>query len=404
MVMDLNKIRSDFPVLQTRVKGKPIIYFDNACVTLRPVQVIEAINSYYQEFPACAARSLHKLGTRATEGYEKARKGIARFIGARPEEIIFTKNTTEGINLVAHGLAWKAGDCVLTSDKEHNSNLLPWLHLVKVKGIRHEIVQSNPDNTFSLKAFEERVKGLKPRLVSLVHTSNLDGITNPVREIIKIAHDAGSLVLLDGAQSVPHKPIDVGKLGMDFLAFSGHKMCGPSGIGILYVRRDVIERLEPFALGGETVINSTYTSYELDKSPGRFEPGLQHYAGAIGLAAAAKYLEGIGLENIEKHEIELNKIITKGIEEMGIEVIGPKNPELRGGILSFNIPKIAFHDVAVMLDELANIAVRSGQHCVHSWFNAHGLKGSVRASLYLYNTKEEAQVFLETLKSIMKLR
>lgn len=398
--MDVSKIRQDFAILQA---AKPPVYFDNACMSLRPRQVIAAMNEYYERFPACAARSAHKLGRMATEAYERARQRIARFINARPDEMIFTKNTTEGINLVARALSFARGDVVLGTDKEHNSNLLPWLLLTKEKGIHHFPVVSNPDNTFSMKAFEQELEEHKPKLVAMVHSSNLDGVTIPAQEIVKRAHDAGALVLLDAAQSAPHRAIDVRKIGCDFLAFSGHKMLGPSGTGVLFVSRSVVEQLGQFMIGGETVINSTYDSYELEKSPARFEAGLQNYAGAIGMAAAADYLEKVGLENIHKHELELTKKLTVGISGIeGINTIGPA-PEIRSSITSFNIGKVDPHSIAIMLDELANIAIRSGQHCVHSWFNAHGIKGSARASLYLYNTPEEVDTFVETLKKVAKV-
>jgi len=403
--MNVEKVREDFPILQEKIKGKAIIYFDNACMTLRPRQVIEAINEYYEKYPACAGRSIHKLGAKVEEKYHEARKTVAKFIGAKKkEEVIFTRNTTEGLNLVARSLGLEKGDVVLTTDREHNSNLLPWQILSKTSGVQHKIVYSKEDMTFNLDVFEKAMdKDVK--LVSIVHTSNLDGYTVPAKEIIKIAHDSGALVMLDAAQSTPHKPINVEKLDVDFLAFSGHKMLGPSGTGVLYGKYHLLEKLSPFLVGGDTVERSTYENHVLLKPPEKFEAGLQNYAGVIGLAKAAKYIGKIGKENIERHEIELNKFITNELSNLGgINIIGPPSPELRGGIVSFNIEGMAFHDVSIMLDETANIMTRSGQHCVHSWFNAHKIKGSSRASLYLYNTKEEAQIFVEKLKEIIKLR
>ena len=403
--MVVEKIREDFPLLQKRINGKPIIYFDNACVTLRPVQVIQAIKEYYEEYSACSGRSIHKLGNKVSEEYQKSRKVIAEFINARkPEEIIFTRNTTEGINLVANSLGLKKGDVVITTDREHNSNLLPWQILIKKLGIKHEIIFSKEDLTFDLEKFE-KMMNKNVKLVSMFHTSNLDGYTIPAKEIIKIAHDFGALVLLDGAQSVPHKPLDVKKLDVDFLAFSGHKMLGPSGIGVLYGKEHLLEKLNPFLVGGDTVQSTSYYSHTFLKPPEKFEAGLQNYPGAIGLATAAKYIKKIGKEKIENHEIELNKLITEEILKLeGIDIIGPSSPELRCGIISFIVEGINHHDVAIMLDEMANVMIRSGQHCVHSWFNAHGIEGSARVSLYLYNTKEEAQIFIETLKKILRLR
>ncbi|MBU5557914.1 MAG: cysteine desulfurase [Candidatus Aenigmatarchaeota archaeon] len=399
MALKVEKIRQDFPIL---TKPKPPIYFDNACVTMKPVQVIQAINRYYNEFPACGGRSLHRLGRMVTEEVEKARAIVQKFFGAKnPKEIIFTKNTTEGINLIANSLGLKAGDTVLTTDKEHNSNLIPWQVLGK-KGVKHKILPSNPDNTFDLNGFENAMdKSVK--LVSMVHTSNLDGVSIPAEEVIKIAHDNGALVLLDAAQSAPHKEIDVRKLDVDFLACSGHKMLGPSGTGILYGKYHLLEQLSPFIVGGDTVIDTTYTTATMEKPPERFEAGLQDYAGIIGLAEATKYLSNIGLRNISAHEAELNKKITDGTRSIaGLKIIGPVDPTLRSGIFSFNISGMDPHDIAMLLDRSAGIAIRSGAHCVHSWFNAHGMKGSARVSLYLYNTLSECDIFIESLTKIAK--
>ena len=404
MSMNLEKTRENFPILHKKINGKPIVYFDNACVTLKPKQVVDTMNEYYEDYTACAGRSAHKFGNRVTEKVKESREKIAKFVGAKkPEEIIFTRNTTEGINLLAHSLNLKKNDIVLTTDREHNSNLIPWQLLSKTIGINHKIVYSKKDMTFDIETFEKTVEDAK--IVSFVHSSNLDGYTLPVEGLIKIAHDNDALVILDGAQSIPHKQLNVKKLDVDFFVFSGHKMLGPSGTGVLYGKQHLLEGLNPFMVGGQTVQKSTYDSCIFLKPPEKFEAGLQNYAGITGLAAAADYLEKIGKENVQKHEIELNKIITKGIENIdGLSIIGPSSPELRGGIISFNIDGIKYHDIAMMLDERANIMIRSGQHCVHSWFNAHGIEGSVRASLYLYNTKEEAKVFIDNLKEISKLR
>ncbi len=396
--MNPDKIREDFPILHKKINGKPIIYFDNACMSLKPKQVIEAMNEYFEKYPACVGRSSHKLSNMATEKYNEARKKVADFINAKHNEIVFTKNTTESLNLVANTLKLKKGDVVITTDKEHNSNLVPWQLLRERKGIIHKVVKSGNDGAFDIDGFEKMMdKDVK--LVSMVHTSNIDGSTIPAKEIAKIAHDHGALVMLDGAQSVPHKKTDVKKIDADFLAFSGHKMLG-SSIGVLYGKYHLLEGLEPFIVGGDTVEYTTYESHKFLKPPEKFEAGLQNYAGAIGLGAATEYLNKIGMENVERHEHELNKYIMALIGNIdGIKIIASN-----GGIISFNINGMEFHDVALMLDEMANIAVRSGQHCVHSWFNANKIKGFVRASLYLYNTKNEGDIFADNLKNIVKLR
>lgn len=402
--MDIEKTRQDFPLLQIKLKGKPIIYFDNACQALRPQPVINAINDYYQEYPACAGRSIHKLGEMVTKKCEEARKTIAKFIGAkRKEEIIFTRNTTEGINLIAQSLELKQGDIVLATDKEHNSNLIPWQILAQKTGITHKIIPSEEDNTFDLEKFKEMMND-RVRLVSVVYTSNLDGVTIPVGEIVKIAHQYGASIMLDAAQAAPHHKINVVKLDVDFLAFSGHKMLGPSGIGVLYGKYQLLEKLEPFLVGGETVEYSTYENHKLLPSPEKFEAGLQNYAGIIGLGEAVKYLEKIGFKNIAEQEYKLNKFITDEMVKIPqIKIIGPLDPALRGGIISFYIKGMDSHQIALILDETANIMIRSGQHCVHSWFNSRGIESSARVSLYFYNTIEEAQVFVENLKKIVNL-
>jgi cysteine desulfurase/selenocysteine lyase len=401
---ELERIRADFPILCKGINGKPVIYFDSSCMSLRPRQVIRAMDEYYEEYPACAGRSFHKLGKRATEKFVEARATIAKFLGARKsEEVIFTKNASEGINLVAHSLNFNKGDIVITTDREHNSNLLPWQLLAKRTGAEHKVIYSNGNMEFDLEKFSGMMNK-QVKLVSVVHTSNLDGYTLPAKEIVKIAHENGSLVMLDGAQSAPHREVDVRKLDVDFFVISGHKMLGPAGTGALYGRYELLDRMEPFMIGGDTVQNSTYDSYVLLKPPQKFEAGLQNYAGSMGFAEAARYLERVGKEKIERHENELNKFISERFLQIeGTSIIGPKQVELRGGTVSFNMEGLDSHDIAVMLDE-KNIMVRSGQHCVHSWFNAHNIPGCVRVSLYLYNTKEETEKFLNAMTEIAKLR
>lgn len=397
MIFKLNpeKYRKDFPILE-----KNVIYFDNACMTLKPKQVVEAMEKYYKYFPACAGRSAHRLAKEVEHEVDKARDTVRSFINAkRSEEVIFTRNTTEGLNLVANSIGLKKGDEVIITDKEHNSNHIPWLRLKK-KGIMLKVVPSRKDNTFDLDAFKELLTE-KTKLVSVVHVSNLDGVENPVQKIAQLAHEKGALVMVDGAQSAPHKIIDVRKLDVDFFSFSGHKMCGPTGIGALYGKKDVLERMDQFLLGGETVIDSTYENYEPEHLPMKFEAGLQDYAGIIGFGAACAYLQKIGLKKIAKHEIKLNKMLSEQLlKNEKIELIGPEDPEKRGGIFSFNIKGMDPHHVAKMLDASKGICMRSGAHCVHSWFNKHNMKGSARASLYFYNTEEEVQAFIDEIQKI----
>lgn len=395
----INKIMQDFALL-----AKNEIYFDNACQTLRPKQVVDAMNEYYNEYPACGGRSMHHLASKVTKKCEEARSIIAKFINTkRKEEIIFTRNTTEGINLIAHSLKFKEGDIIITSDKEHNSNLIPWQVLVEKNGIEHKIIYSKVDNTFDLDEYKKLLNN-KVRLVSLGFTSNLDGVTIPAKQIIELAHKAGALVLLDCAQAVPHQKIDVQELDVDFLAFSGHKMLGPSGIGVLYGKYKLLEELAPFMVGGDTVSESTYTTHKFLPPPEKFEAGLQDYAGIIGLGEAVNYINNVGFKFIKEQELLLNKFITEELQNIpNLTIIGPSDPSLRSGIVSFYIPNKDSHQIALMLDETAKIMVRSGQHCVHSWFNYKNIVGSARASFYFYNTMEEAEVFVKELKKVVSI-
>jgi len=382
--MNIEKIRKDFPILDK------VTYLDSACISLKPIQVINKINEYYNQYPACAGRSAHKLSKKVDEEIYKTRKSIQKFLNAKSEkEIVFTRNTTESINLVARSLNIKN---VLISDREHNSNLLPWMYLHKFK-----ILKSKDDYTFNMELFKKEVKNVS--LVSVVFTSNIDGYSLPIKEIIKIAHENKALVLLDAAQAVPHKEIDVKKLDVDFLAFSGHKMLGPTGTGILYAKEKLLEEMKPFILGGHTVYNSTYKDYNLEKIPERFEAGLQDYAGIIGLQESVKYLNNIGMKNIVEHEAKLKKYLINELKNMNkISFVGNLNDS---GVLSFNIKGMNCHDVAIILDQ-NNIALRSGSHCCHSWFNANKIDGSVRSSLYLYNNLEDCKILIENLKKISK--
>ncbi len=379
--MDVNKIREDFPLLK-----KNIIYFDSACMSLRPRQVIDKIKEYYEEYPACGGRSMHKLSNKVDDEVDNARNIIKKFIGAKKDkEIIFTKNATESINLLSNSFSFNK---VLLTDREHNSNLLPWQRHKK-----YGIFKIN--SGFNLEKFSDAVKGYD--FVSFVFTSNLDGYTIPAKEIIKIAHENNAKVHLDAAQTIPHQEVDVRKLDVDFLSFSGHKMLGPSGIGVLYGKEDLLQQMKPFLIGGETVVNSTYDSFEIEKLPNRFEAGLQHYAGIIGLGAAAKYLDKIGLNDIHDHEVRL----VKAINSEGLKLVGIDKDR---GIFNFNIPGVNYHEVASILDASKSILIRSGAHCVHSWYNANSIQGSARASFYLYNTLDEIRIFNEELEKLKKLK
>lgn len=394
--MNLEKIRADFPLLNR------VIYFDNACTTLKPIQVVEAVKKYYTEYTGCAGRSIHKLAKRTTEEFESSRERVARFINARTEEIVWTKNTTEAINMVAHGLNFQNRNKVITTNLEHSSGLLPWQLLAEKGVIDLEFVLCNKEGELAVEEFEKKIDE-NTKLVSIIFTSNVTGTTAPIKEIVKIAHERGALVLVDGAQSVPHFRVDVKKLDLDFLAFSGHKMCGPTGIGCLYGKKELLEKLSPLNVGGETIKDADLRTHVFEAVPYRFEAGIQNYAGVIGFGSAVDYLSKIGMSNIEKYEKELSKTLTEGLLSIpGISLIGPKDWKKRGAIAAFTIEGMAPNDVAIFLDN-ENIAVRSGMHCVYPFHKFIGKpKGSVRASLYFYNTKEEIKIFLEKLDYIIK--
>jgi cysteine desulfurase/selenocysteine lyase len=402
--MDVDKIRKDFPILERKVNGKPFIYFDSACTTLKPRQVVDSVVRYYTEYTGCAGRSIHKFATKTTEEFEKAREKVAKFINARrPEEVVWTKNTTEAMNIIANGLEFEKGDKVVSSNLEHTSGTLPWLIKQKAGKIDLDFVLCDEYGVFNIEDFKKKIDR-KTKLVSIIHASNVTATRSPLEEIIKIAHDNGSLVLVDGAQSVPHLSMDVKKLDIDFLGFSGHKMCGPTGIGCLYGKYDLLKEVSPLVVGGETIkdLDICPGCFEFEEVPSRFEAGIQHYAGAIGLGAAVDYLSSIGMKNIESHEKELSKLLVEGLLEVGVDLIGPKDYKIRGALAAFNIEGMEPHDVAIMLDE-QNVFVRSGMHCAYPFHKfLKQSKGSVRASLYFYNTNEEVKVFIEKLSNIAK--
>lgn len=394
------KIREDFPIISKR----NVIYFDNACMTLKPRQVIEAINGYYTDYGSCAGRSQHKLGKETEHKFEDARAKIAAFIGAQSKEVVFTKNTTEAINLVANVLDFSQKNKVVTSNMEHHSALVPFQVLAQKKRITLEFVIAKQDGTFDAEQWKEKIDR-NTRLVVVHHTTNSIGSHAPLKEITNIAHDNGALVLIDGAQGTPHSDMNFKKENYDFLAFSGHKMLGPTGTGCLVAKYNLLEEMPPFLVGGETIERVTLTGTTFAKPPQKFEAGLQHYAGMIGLGAAVDYLKKIGMKNIEQHEKELTKQLMEGLQSISnIHTYGPP-ADKRAAIITFNAKGAKSpHDVAIMLDELKDIAVRSGVFCAEPAMTHLGApQGAVRASLYLYNTKEEVEVFLDTLKKITSM-
>ena len=438
----MDEFRNHFPSLKRQRNGKPPVYLDNACTTLVPQPVIDSIHEYYANFPACGGRrSHHWFAEEVTAGIEgntgKSIKGsrqqIAEFIHAGSEkEILFTLNTTHAINTVALGFNFQPGDVVLLTDREHNSNLIPWLRLQNSGLIRIENVTANHHDCFNLQAFEQRMKNGGTRLVSMAFTSNLTGYTIPAAEIIKIAHQYGARVLLDGAQTVPHQAIDVQALDVDFLAFSVHKMCGPRGVGVLYGKKELLgsnagtedgrtDIIEPTILGGGTVDDTNYQVYSLLGAPERFEAGIQNYSGQFASGAAIQYLRQVGMNRIAFHENTLNRFMTEELlsrygDTGWFKILGPQDPALRGGILTFEVKRPNAIGIASELDRKSNIMIRDGVFCVHSYFNSQYGQGWMRpkshrehrmiyrVSFYLYNTIAECRVFIETLDEIFKER
>jgi len=398
--MSLEHVRKDFPILE-----KGIIYLDNAASSLTPKQVVEKMVEYYYEYRANVERGVHRLSQRASEEYEEAHKKVAKFINASdPSEIIFTRNSTESINIVANGLKWRKGDKIVTTLIEHHSNFITWLRASKRFGLRVEIVRPDETGIFDLGEFEKAIDD-QTRIVAVTGLSNVLGCVVPVREIAQIAHEHGSLILVDGAQSVPHMPTDVRKIECDFLAFSGHKMLGPTGIGVLYIRVELVPQVEPLCIGGGTIRRVDLDGYTLAESPMRFEAGTPPIAQAIGLVEAVEYLNRLGMEKVEEHDRKMAKAMQEGLNEIpGVKIYGPEDPKERLGIVSFNVEGLNPHEVAMALDAMANIMVRSGLHCAQALMKylINAPAGTVRASTYVYNTLEEAQKLVSTLEQIVK--
>jgi cysteine desulfurase/selenocysteine lyase len=398
--MDAEKIRQDFPLLQKR----KLIYFDSACTTLKPRQVIEAERGYYEEASGCAGRSAHSLARKTSELFEESREKVARFVGCRGEEVVWAKNATEALNLAVRSLDYSKRRKILTTRLEHHSALLPVMEMKRRGAAEMSVLRTNSDGTFDEQAISEAIDR-QTALVVVHHTTNTTGMRSPLEKIVKAGHDSGALVLVDGAQGVPHSKIDFKKLGADFLAFSGHKMLGPTGIGCLVGRAEAMEKLDTFIVGGETIETVNLESAVFKKAPKKFEAGIQNYAGAIGLGAACDYLSKIGMENVEAHERKMSEKLLAAIKSVpGATVYGSQTAQGRSALVSFNLKNVKHHQVALMCDSLSGIALRSGVFCAQPAMELLGAKeGAVRASLYVYNTDKEMQVFGETLQKIAKI-
>jgi len=412
IVLDVEDIRKDFPILNRIINGKKLIYFDNTATSQKPIQVINAIRDFYMNNNANIHRGLHTLSQEASEMYEEAHDVVARFIGAMGrEELIFVRNTSEALNLAAMILSdeVKPGDEIVVTIMEHHSNLLPWIFLARKNNAKIKIINIKSDYTLDYDALEKAIND-KTKIVAITHMSNVLGTINDVKMISKIAHNYNAYVVVDGAQSVPHIPVNVRDLDIDFLAFSGHKMLGPTGIGALYCREDILNKANPFLLGGDMIksVSCKITgecNIIWNDLPWKYEAGTPNIAGGIGFAEAVRYLARLGMENVKKHEEELLSYALKRINEELSDVMdtyGPSDPSRKGGIISFNIKDYDPHTVAMHLDS-EGIAIRSGFHCAQPLHEHLGLMdGSARASFYIYNTKEEIDVFIEVLKKLVE--
>ena len=395
--MDMSSVRKDFPTIRKNLG----IYLDSACQSLRPDQVIQAMDEYYENYPACGGRSVHSMATKVSIAVDDTREVLSKFFKTDdPDCYIFTKNTTEGLNTAAFGLGLKKGDVVVTTDAEHNSNHVPWLFLKDNIGIERRFSKSGKTGEFDIESFkscmDKRVK-----VVSIQHTNNVTGCSVPVKAVTEIAHDYGAKVIIDGAQAAGHMSVDLKKIDADIYCCSIHKMLGPSGMGVMYGKREVLENLRPLTVGGGTVGLATYDSVNLAPIPDKFEAGLLNYSGIIGTKAAIDYLSRIGMDEIEKWDTVLMKRAMGNLEDVkGLHLVGPDQPGKRCGVLSFNIDGLVSHDIAMMLDSMANVMIRSGMHCAHPFYVSRAIDGSARASTYLYNNEEEIDIFTDTVRKI----
>lgn len=402
---DIKQIRKDFPILQTNAYGKPLIYLDSGATTQKPIQVIETMANYYKEYNANVHRGAHYLSMKATEVYENAREKVRNFIGApSSSSIIFTRNATEGINLIAYSWAMdhiKEGDEIVLTVAEHHSNILPWQYVAQKTGAVLKYVYLTEDGRLDIETYK-KIMGSKVKLVAVQHMSNVLGIINPVEEMIRLARENGAKVLIDGAQSVPHMKVDVNKLDCDFLVFSAHKMLGPMGIGVLYIKGNMLDKVNPFLFGGEMIAEVKEQRSTFAPAPLKFEAGTPNVGGAVGLASAIDYLESIGMDKILEHEKNLTSLAIDKMSALDfVEIHGPLNMEDRGGVISFSVKGVHPHDVATILDQ-SGIAVRSGHHCAQPLMKYLDVPATSRASFYIYNTMEEVEIFINGLKNIRK--
>jgi cysteine desulfurase/selenocysteine lyase len=403
-MLNVNEIRKDFPIFQRVVKGKPLVYLDSAATTQKPLAVIEATERYYRTYNANVHRGIYSISEEATEAYEGARDKVAAFINSPAREgVVFTRNTTESINLVAS--SWgrshlQQGDEILLSYMEHHSNLIPWQLISQQKGAQLRFIPLTSDGRLDLSDLNKLLTK-KTKLLALTHSSNVLGTINPVAELSRKAHEVGAVILIDAAQSAPHLRVDVQAIDCDFLAFSGHKMLGPTGIGVLYGKVSILDSMPPYMGGGEMINEVQLETATYRELPGKFEAGTPNVAGAIGLGAAIDYLKRVGLDNIHEHELSLVKYTVEALKDLnGVDIYGPF-PE-RGGLVAFNLKGIHPHDVSTILDEDA-IAIRAGHHCTQPLMRWLDVAATARASFYLYNTTDDIDRFVDSLKKVKEI-
>ncbi|TMB67129.1 MAG: cysteine desulfurase [Chloroflexi bacterium] len=400
--MDIQSIRKDFPILERQVYGKPLVYLDNAATSQKPRQVIDALVNYYENYNANIHRAVHCLGEEATAAYEEARAKVAKFINApSPESIIFTRNTTEAINLVMY--TWgranvREGDEILLTQMEHHSNLIPWQRLAAEKGATVRYIELTDTHTLALDGLENLFDA-RTRIAAMPHVSNSLGTINPVEKIAAEARRNGTLFLVDGAQGAPHLPVDVQGIDCDFYAFSAHKMLGPTGVGVLYGRAELLEEMEPFLGGGEMIRKVTYEGATWNDLPWKFEAGTPNIADVIAFGAAIDYLDGLGMDNVREHEVQITDYALTRLSQLeGIVMYGPPDPRERGGVVSFNFGDLHPHDIGTVLDH-HGVAIRAGHHCTQPLMRTLGVSGTARASFYVYNTTDEVDVLVDALEA-----
>lgn len=400
---DWERVRSDFPLLMREVNGRPLVYFDNANTAQKPLQVIGAVDEFYRRYNANVSRAVHALGSEATEAYEGARSKLARFLNVRSDELVLCSGTTFAINLVAYSWALprlKAGDVILVSRMEHHANIVPWQLVAQRTGATIRVAEISPDGSLDLHALHAAMTP-EVKLLAVTHVSNVLGTINPVRDICREARKRGIVTVVDGSQAAPHMPVDVAAIGCDFYAITGHKMCGPTGTGVLWARREHLQDMPPFLGGGEMIKEVSFDGTVFNDAPHKFEAGTPNIAGFIGLGVAVDYLEALGRAHIDAREQELLAHFTEELQRIeGVRIFG--TAPRKAAVVSFQIEGAHAHDLATLLD-LQGVAVRSGQHCAHPLLQYYGVAATCRASLAFYNTHEEIEAFMTALNKVRAL-